>query len=161
MKIIDQKLISEVSAQAKSSLRKRMNYNFHETFDAIVQRMLNALEPGTYIQPHKHETPDKVEAFIILKGKILILEFDNDGNIVSSCILSAIDGTVGVEIPPRTWHSVIALEAGSVVYEVKDGPYSPLNDKNFASWAPKEGDPAAQEYLRGLLSKCDINPANF
>lgn len=156
MQIIDQKLISEVSAQAKSSLRKRMNYNFHETFDAVVQRMLNALEPGTYIQPHKHETPDKVEAFFILRGKILIVEFDNDGDIVKSCVLSASDGVMGVELPPRTWHGVVALESGSVVYEVKEGPYSPLDDKNFASWAPKEGDPAAQEYLKELLHRCNV-----
>lgn len=157
MKIIDHKLLSEVTAKAKTSSRKRMNYNFHETLDAIVQRMLNALEPGTYVQPHKHETPDKVEAFIILKGKILVVEFDDVGNIIQNCILSAENGVLGAELPPRSWHCIVALEPGSVVYEVKDGPYSPINDKNFAPWAPKEGDPDCQEFLNGLLRRCNVS----
>ena len=156
MKIISNKLIAEVSAQAKVSPRKRQNYNFHETLDAIFQRMLNAIEPGTYVQPHKHETPDKVESFIILKGKVLVVEFDDDGNISTSTVLSANDGVLGAEIAPRTWHCIVSLESGSVVYEAKEGPYSPLNDKDFASWAPKEGSPGCQDYVNQLLKKCNV-----
>ena len=156
MKIIDQDLISNIASKAKSSLRKRMNYNFHETLDAIFQRMLNALEPGTYVQPHKHENPDKVEAFIILKGKVLVVEFDDIGNVTKSCVLSVENKTFGAEVAPRTWHCIAALEPGSVVYEAKEGPYSPLNDKNFAPWAPKEGDSNCQEYLNGLLKRCNV-----
>jgi len=157
MKLIDRNLLSGVSDKAKSSARRRMNYNFHETLDATLQRMLNALEPGTYIQPHKHENPDKVEAFIILTGKILVVEFDNAGNVTDNYILSPNEGCYGAEIPPRTWHCIVALEPESVVYEVKDGPYVPINDKNFAPWAPKEGDPGCQEYLQDLLKRCKIN----
>jgi len=156
MKLIDRNLLSGVSDKAKSSARRRMNYNFHETLDATLQRMLNALEPGTYIQPHKHENPDKVESFIVLKGKILVVEFNDEGDVVKSCILSASDGIFGVEIPPRAWHSIAALESGSVVYETKEGPYSPGDDKNFATWAPKEGDPSCADYLRNLLIICNI-----
>jgi cupin fold WbuC family metalloprotein len=157
MKIIGDKLIAEVSSQAKLSLRKRQNYNFHETLDAIVQRMLNALEPGTYVHPHKHESPDKVEAFLILKGKVLIVEFDDAGDITNSCLLSAGSKNLGCEIAPRTWHTIASLEQGSVVYEVKEGPYSPINDKNFAPWAPKEGDPDCENYLKELFKRCNIS----
>jgi cupin fold WbuC family metalloprotein len=156
MKIIDQKLITSVTHKAKVSERKRMNHNFHETFDAIVQRMLNALEPGTYVQPHKHESPDKVEAFIILRGKILVVEFDDNGNITESCILSKEEGEWGAEIAPRTWHCIASLEPGSVVFEAKEGPYSPIDDKNFAPWAPKESDPECGEYLNDLFKRCNV-----
>jgi len=156
MKIIGDKLIAEVSSQANESSRKRQNYNFHETLDAIVQRMLNALEPGTYVQPHKHENPDKVEAFIILKGKVLVVEFDDAGNITTCCILSAANKVFGAEISPGTWHTIASLEPGSIVYEVKQGPYSPINDKNFAPWAPKEDDPTCKQYLKKLLEHCKV-----
>ena len=156
MKIINNELIKNVVSQAKNSPRKRMNHNFHETLDANVQRMLNVLEIETYIQPHKHEDPDKFEAFVILKGKILVVEFDDMGNILSNCVLSAKDGTFGTEIAPKTWHCIVALEPASVVYEVKDGPYSPLNDKNFASWAPKEGDPDCKQYNADLVKRCGL-----
>jgi cupin fold WbuC family metalloprotein len=156
MKIISNQLLTEVSAQAKASVRKRQNYNFHETLDAVVQRMLNAMEPGTYVQPHKHENPDKMEAFIVLRGKALVVEFDDHGNITTYSVIVAGGDLYGVEIQPRTWHCIVALVAGTVVYEAKEGPYSPLNDKNFATWAPKEGDANCGEYIAGLLKKCGL-----
>ena len=156
MKLINNVLIEKVVAQAKVSARKRMNHNFHETLDANVQRMLNVLEPGTYIQPHKHENPDKMEAFIILKGRVLVVEFDDPGNIVSSCVLSAKEGVFGAEIAPRTWHCIAALEPGSVIYELKDGPYSMLTDKDFASWAPKEGDVTCNQFITDLIRRCGV-----
>jgi cupin fold WbuC family metalloprotein len=156
MKIINNQLLDDVSLQAKKSPRKRQNYNFHETLDAIVQRMLNAIEPGTYVQPHKHENPDKIEAFIVLKGKALVVEFDAGGKITSHAVISANEGVYGVEIPPRAWHCIVSLEPGTVVYEAKEGPYSPINDKNFAAWAPKEGTPGCEEYLKDLMERCGI-----
>jgi cupin fold WbuC family metalloprotein len=149
-------LLQETIKQAKESSRKRKNFNFHKSLDANVQRMLNALEPGTYVQPHKHENPDKVEVFMVLKGEILVIEFDDEGHIVEQVILSAASGNFGVEIPPKIWHSIIPLESGTVVFEVKDGPYSPIDDKNFAPWAPKEGDPGCMEFNNTLLKKCGL-----
>jgi cupin fold WbuC family metalloprotein len=149
-------LLQETIKQAKESSRKRKNFNFHKSLDANVQRMLNALEPGTYVQPHKHENPDKVEVFMVLKGKILVIEFDDAGLIVEHIVLSAASGNLGVEIPPKIWHCIIPLESGTVIYEVKDGPYSPIDDKNFAPWAPKEGESGCNEYNKTLLKKCGI-----
>ena len=153
MIIINDDFIQPVIEKANVSPRKRMNYNFHTQLDDPLQRMLNCLEPDTYVQPHKHENPDKVEAFILLKGKILVIEFNNDGQVASHAILEAGTGVYGAEIAPRIFHCIIALEPGSVVYEVKDGPYSPLNDKNFASWAPKEGEEGCREYMKTLVRK--------
>ena len=153
MIIINDNFIKPVIDSAKVSPRKRMNHNFHPQLDDPLQRMLNCLEPGTYIQPHKHENPDKYEAFILLKGKIMVVEFDNYGGLTSYALLEAGTGTYGAEIAPRVFHCIIALEPGSVVYEVKNGPYSPLNDKNFACWAPKEGTKECQTYIEQLLKQ--------
>ena len=157
MQVINKCLIEKVVKEAKESPRKRMNFNFHKTFDANVQRMLNVMEPDTYVQPHKHEDPDKMEAFLVLQGRVLVVEFDDNGEIVSNCVLSAQDCVFGAEISPRVWHCIVPLEPDTVVYEVKDGPYSPLNDKNFATWAPKEGTKGCWQYNDELVRRCGID----
>jgi cupin fold WbuC family metalloprotein len=153
---INTELISQVSDQAQSRLRKRQNFNFHRQMDDTLQRLLNAIEPYSYIQPHKHEAPDKREVFFILRGKMAVIEYDSEGNIVDHIILDAACGNYAVEIPERTWHSIISLEPGSVSYEFKDGPYNPIDDKNFASWAPKEGAADSREYIEHVLHRCGI-----
>ena len=152
---IDNKIVEATSEKAKKAARRRMNYNFHPTLDDPLQRMLNAIEPGTYIQPHKHENPDKTEVFMVLRGKILVLEFDDEGRITDKELLDASQDRWAAEIPPKTWHTIISMEKGSVAYEIKNGPYSPIDDKNFASWAPKEGDKEVEEYLEGLIKEAD------
>lgn len=152
-KIITPKLLDEVASKALNSARLRMNHNFHDDLADPINRMLNAFEPGTYVQPHKHENPDKREVFIILRGSLVVVFFDNDGTPNDFVLLDPIKGNFAVEIPPKTWHSVVALESGSVVYEVKDGSYSPLDDKDFASWAPKEGDEDCSAYLESLINR--------
>lgn len=150
---INENLIEKVSAIARSSIRKRTNLNFHDKSEALMQRMLNAMEPGTYIQPHKHENPDKSEAFFCLRGKILVVEFEEDGQVRDHILLDASKGNYGCEINPRTYHCIVSMETGSVAYELKDGPYDPTIDKHFAPWAPAEGDPDAADYLKNLLKK--------
>lgn len=147
---IHTKLLTEVAAQAKTSPRKRMNYNFHETLTDPINRMLNALEPETYIRPHRHKNPDKDEIFLVLKGKIGALVFDDLGNIIHKEIISSESGFFGLDIPAGLFHTVVSLESGSVCYEVKLGPYEKALPENFASWAPDEGSEEANEYLNLL-----------
>lgn len=153
---IDLPLLNEVNHKAQEANRKRINYNFHTYMEDTLQRMLNALQPGTYIRPHKHENPDKREAFIILIGSVLVVEFDKDGNIKDHIILNRSLGNFGIEIAAGTYHTIIALEPNSVVYEVKDGPYLVSNDKGFADWAPEEGSKEVNDYLQMLLGKLNI-----
>ncbi|GAB1418765.1 WbuC family cupin fold metalloprotein [Bacteroidales bacterium] len=153
---IDEAFIENVSQQAKATARRRMNYNFHHHDSDTLQRMLNAMEPDTYIRPHKHELPDKSEAFFCLRGRILVVEFDDKGNISDYIVLDAAQGNFGCEIAPRSWHSIISLESGSVAYEVKDGPYDPAVDKHFATWAPPEGHPNALDFNKEILIKLKI-----
>ncbi len=150
--LIDNKLLDSLHKKAVNSVRKRTNYNFHKTDDDRLQRMLNVLQPESYVQPHKHEHPDKRETFIILTGALLIVLFDESGVIEQFYTLNRSKGTFGFEVPPRTYHTIIALEENTCVYEVKDGPYNPMNDKQFADWAPSEKDvEAAKHYLEKIL----------
>lgn len=152
---INKSRLLEVIKEAQNSERKRKNFNYHQSFEDPINRMLNAIEPGSYIQPHKHENPDKREVFFILKGKCVVVFFNDSGEINDHVILDN-NENYGVEIPPSVWHTIIALESGSVVYEIKDGPYFPMDDKNFASWAPNEGDEHCTEYLNDILSRLDL-----
>ncbi len=150
---IDTSLLNQVSGEAKASSRKRKNFNFHKTYSDRLQRLLNAMEPWSYIQPHKHEDPDKREVFFALRGRVAVIEFDELGNITDHILLDPLKGIFGAEIPEKTFHTIIALDPGSVAYEFKDGPYNPVDDKNFAPWAPKEGEQGVQEYLEDVLKK--------
>lgn len=121
MKIIDDELINGVIAQAKESPRLRMNYNFHQSLDEKCHRFLNALEVGTQVPIHHHVTKD--ETFILLKGKVCVKTYNDAGEIIESVVLSQEDGRIGVDIPKNTWHNVECLESGSVIFEVKEGPF--------------------------------------
>ena len=151
MIIIDRKLALSVSESAKASARLRKNHNFHADYADPVNRMLNAFEPGTYVRPHKHESPDKCEVFIVLTGRALVIQFDDSGAIIEHTILDNATGTFGVEFAPRVWHTILSLAPGTVVYEVKPGPYAPIDDKNFAPWAPPEGSAGSAAYLVSIL----------
>ena len=142
--------IEDLIFQAKKSPRKRTILRLHEHHEPV-QRMINAMVPGTYIAPHKHENPDKVELFNILIGKVAVLEFDDLGEIQEVHILDAHGTTRIVDIPPRTFHTLIPLQS-SALLEIIQGPYQANNHKNFASWAPEEGNSKANDYLMYLQS---------
>lgn len=153
IKIIDFDLLKTVSDKAKKSPRKRFNHNFHTDYSDPINRMLNALEPGTYCRPHKHENPDKREVFMVLKGKMAVLFFDDNGTVTRVIKLIPKQGSYGVEVPPKVWHSLVCLEEGSVAYEIKDGPYEQITDKDFAPWSPAEGSLEAPAYLEQLMAQ--------
>ena len=120
MKIIDDQLINGVVEQAKKSPRLRMNYNFHQSLQDKCHRFLNALEPGTQIPIHHH--PTKAETVVILKGKVKVSTYNDEGEILESCVLSQASGIYGVDIPENVWHDVVCLEP-SVLMECKEGPF--------------------------------------
>ena len=121
VKIIDEELLNEVSAQAKESPRLRMNYNFHQSLDEKCHRFLNAVEPGTEIPIHRHPTKD--ESFVVLRGKVRCSTYNDDGSVIESVVLCAEEGRFGVDIPKGIWHTLESLERGSVVFECKAGVF--------------------------------------
>ena len=121
MKIIDNELIDRVVKQAKESPRLRMNYNFHPSLDDKCHRLLNALEPGTEVPIHRHGTKD--ETFIILRGRVRVNIYNDRGEVTQTTVLCQEEGNLGVDIPKGLWHNVECLEPGSVIFEVKEGPF--------------------------------------
>lgn len=154
IKITDE-LLKDVSNRAKASERKRANHNLHKSSEDSVQRFLNAIEPDTYVRPHKHENPGKTEILIILRGRALILELDENGRIHDHIILDPSSGNRGVEIPPDTWHSFMSLQKGTVLYEIKAGPFVKETDKVFAEWSPEEGTQEAHEFNKKIIRQLD------
>ena len=121
MKVIDATLLDKVSAEAKESSRLRMNYNFHQSIDEKCHRFLNAVEPGTKVDIHRHPTKD--ESFVLLRGRVRVNIYNDDGTVIESVILNPEDGLYGVDIPKNVWHNVESLESGSVFFECKEGPF--------------------------------------
>ncbi|HKB81892.1 MAG TPA: WbuC family cupin fold metalloprotein [Burkholderiales bacterium] len=159
-KIIDTQLLEAISAQAAASTRRRKNFNFHSHESAPANRLLNAIEPDSYVQPHRHLDPAKDETLIVLRGAVGMVVFDDKGGVVQQAVLRAGSGAIGVDIPHATWHTFVALEPGSVIFEAKAGPYMPLGRGERASWAPPEGDPGAAVYLERLISSFHMELAD-
>jgi len=156
VQLINRELLDSLTAQASVAARRRKNYNFHHDAGDLLQRMLNAFEPFTYVRPHQHADPPKREVFLLLKGRCAVVFYNNEGEIVSHVILDTAQGNWGVEIAAGEWHSVISLAYGTVVYEIKDGPYEVMSDKCFASWAPAEDDDHAQPFLLNLMQSLNV-----
>ena len=123
MKLIDKQLLDDVSLQAQKSDRLRMNYNFHQSLDDKCHRFLNAVEPGTKVEIHRHLTKD--ESFVLLRGRVRVNIYNDDGTVLESVVLCPEDGLYGVDIPKNVWHNVESLESGSVFFECKEGPFVP------------------------------------
>lgn len=127
--VIDNDLLNEISAKAKLNERLRMNYNLHDSLDAKAQRLLNALEPGTNLPIHRHQYT--AETYILLRGKIRVEFYTEEGDVVEKIVLDPLLGKYGVNIPAGQWHTLEVLETGTVIFEVKDGPYTPLNTNDM------------------------------
>jgi cupin fold WbuC family metalloprotein len=151
-RIITQELLDRVTADAKAIARKRKNFNFHTYDEAPCNRLLNAMEPGSYIHPHWHLDPEKDETMMLVRGRMGIIFFDDSGTVSGTALLSPDTGAVGVNIPHGQFHTVISLESGTVFFEAKAGPYRPLTEEEKAPWAPPEGSGEAAGYLDTICS---------
>lgn len=121
--IIDEELLDSVTEQAKGSARLRMNYNFHKSLDDKCHRFLNAVEPGTVVPIHRHPTKD--ETFVLLRGRVKVCTYHDDGSVKDCIVLCPEEGRYGVDIPKGVWHNVESLASGSCFFECKEGPFVP------------------------------------
>jgi cupin fold WbuC family metalloprotein len=112
--------------------------------------MLNALQPNSYIQPHRHRAPPKAESIIVLRGAIGFVTFKEKGEVDQKFTLATGSPEVGIDTDPHVYHTFFALDDDTVLFEVKPGPYNPDTDKDPAIWAPDEGSGEAEEYLKNL-----------
>jgi cupin fold WbuC family metalloprotein len=130
-------MLDQLSTEARTAVRKRKNLNLHSSDDFCCHRLFNAIEPGSYIRPHRHLDPAKDETFVIVRGALGVIMFNDDGSIVDSVILTA-------------GGPAIAVAPGTVFFEAKAGPYLPLSTEEIPDWAPAEGACESPEYLSSL-----------
>jgi len=149
-RLITQALLDSSSAAAQNAPRRRQNLNFHTENEVPCHRLINAIEPDSYVPPHRHLAQDKDESIVVLRGKIGILYFDDLGAITDRCVLVPDGETVGANIRHGEFHSVVSLAAGSVFFEAKAGPYMALTEAERASWAPAENTADAIYYLQWM-----------
>lgn len=120
--IINQQVLDELTARAKASPRLRMNLDLRNSPEDQSQRMLNALEPGTVLPVHRHPTTS--ETVVCLRGHFEEYFYDADGRLTE--VIDMTPGALLLNIPAGQWHSLKCLESGTVLLEVKDGPYVPI-----------------------------------
>jgi cupin fold WbuC family metalloprotein len=149
LQTVDKAQMESLKRSSSTDPRQRQMHILHQYPD-IVQRMVNVLQPDSYIRPHRHCTPEKFETFVVLEGKIGVFVFDVQGTVLEKSISSP-DNRIFDLLPPA-WHSYIVLEQDTIVFEVKQGPYIASEDKEFAAWAPEENSAGVQDYLASLRS---------
>lgn len=160
MEIYTSDYLVALSGRAAGNRRLRQHQNIHKSFEEPCQRLFNAIEPGSYIRPHRHASVPRDELMVAARGLMALVTFDDDGLLQSVVRFGSekygCELAIGVEIDPDTWHTVLALEAGSVLLEVKAGPFDSNQPKDLAEWAPLEDSSEAQIYVKQLRQLIDI-----
>ena len=126
MKITKQ-ILDQLTEQAKASPRLRMNYDLRNSAEDKSQRMLNALEPGTFMPIHRHRTTS--ETVVCIRGHFEEYFYDEDGNLTET--INMVPGGIVLNIEAGQWHSLRSFESGTVLLEVKDGPYVPIGPEDI------------------------------
>jgi len=150
LRLIDPADLDALSRTALTNPRLRQNLNLHADYADPCQRLFNAVEPESYIRPHRHADPPKPECFLAVRGRFQLLLFDDGGRVTQVVDLAPDGPVVAIDLAAGVWHTIIALEAGSIFFETKPGPYVAMVDKDFAPWAPAEGSSEATTYLARL-----------
>ncbi len=149
---IDKDFVKDISKKAQESSRERTNFNFHKSEADPIQRFINHMLPSTYVTPHRHPLGTDIETFVILKGRAVMVVFEEDGELKYLYELDPSKDKFAVEINAREFHTLVVLEEGTF-YEVKRGPYDPASDKEFAPWAPLESDECKEVYRDELKER--------
>lgn len=155
MQVVTRELLAQITSEALQSPRLRKNHNMHTSDQSRCHRLLNAIEPASYIRPHRHLDPEKDEGFILMNGSLGIVLFADNGTVTETVSLSQAGGNLAADIPHGVYHTAVSLETGTLFYETKAGPYLPLTVDEAACWAPAEEDPAARVYLERLRTLFD------
>ena len=151
MKQLTAAMLDALAMQAQQSPRRRANHNLHGELGDPVQRLAIAMEPDTLVLPHRH--PQTWEMLFPLRGRFLVLHFDATGRVTERAVLG--EECRVLENPAGTWHAVLSLDPGGVIFEVKQGPYVAVGEADQAPWA---GDRSAEElnawYARARVGDC-------
>ena len=124
--IIDNTLLDNLTAQAKTSPRLRMNLDLRNSDADSSQRMLNAIEPGSVVPVHRHRKTS--ETVVVLRGRVVEEYYSSEGFVEASYELAAGGPVCALNITAGQWHTLRALEGGTVILEMKDGAYEPIQE---------------------------------
>ena len=137
--IIDNILLDKLTTQAKESPRLRMNMDLRNSDADSSQRMLNAIEPGSVVPIHRHQKSS--ETVVVLRGRVVEEYYDDAGVLVESFVLgdchvadaprNDVPMAYALNIPAGQWHTLRALESGTVILEMKDGAYEPISPEDI------------------------------
>lgn len=136
MKQITPALLDQLGQQAQQSPRRRANHNLHPELADPIQRLAIAMEPDTYVRPHRH--PHTWELLTPLRGRFLVLYFDDSGIVTARTILG--EDCAMLENPAGQWHAVLSLDSGGVIFEVKHGPYQAIGEEDYLPGSASEGE---------------------
>ena len=129
---ITQQILDQLTEQAKASPRLRMNLDLRNGEGDTSQRMLNAIEPGSPLPIHRHQKTS--ETVVCLRGRLVWEFYDElERRCTETVELTPNGQVVALNVPAGAWHTVRALESGSVIIEMKNGPYEPLSDADVLS----------------------------
>jgi len=143
----DDEFFDKLLLDAERSARKRTHYNIHKDYNEKVQRLCIALKRGTYVRPHYHSDADAWQMIMALRGCVAILIFDIDGSVIKRIELSSDTGIIAIEMEPNTWHMAFPVSSEAILFEVKEGPFSPKKNSDFACWSPEENSDEVDEFL--------------
>ena len=160
MKIFDTHYLDSLTDRSRKSPRLRQHNNIHQSYQDSCQRLFNAIEPDSYIRPHRHTSDARDELLIAIRGTMALATFDDLGNVIGILRFGSekVGGflAVGAEVSSTTWYTVIALESGCMLLEVKAGPFDPNRPKDLANWAPEEVSADGFRYLEQLILSASL-----
>ena len=123
---IDNILLDKLTAEAQASPRLRINLDLRNSDADSSQRMLNAIEPGSVVPIHRHQKTS--ETVVVLRGRVVEEYYSSEGPVVATYDLAAGGSICALNIPAGQWHTLRALDPGTVILEMKDGPYEPIRE---------------------------------
>lgn len=162
IKIFSTEYLSSLIEEATSSARARRHRNIHSSYEDPCQRFMNAIGINSYIRPHRHAMEPKSETLIAVLGKFALFIFDDEGTVQdiirfgTEYYANEDQLSIGVDIPPGIWHTIVALEPRSILLELKAGPFDPSLAKEPALWAPEEESLDGALYLQRLQSLSNL-----
>lgn len=159
IKVFSSKYLDDLVGEAVVSQRRRRHRNVHLDYSEPCQRLFNAIEPDSYLRPHCHGSAQGSEMMIAVRGLMALILFSDIGEVEQILFFGSDPGNVtkevavGVEVFPGVWHSVVSLKTGSILLEVKSGPFDPSDPKRLAHWAPEEGSADAQLFFEKIRNE--------
>lgn len=148
--VLDQQLFATLLTNAAQNPRLRCAYTLHQSYAEPVQRMVVAMQPDSYVQPHQHTEPAQWELFVMLQGQVDFLLFSPAGQLLQKHRLAAGQSCAGLELAPGQFHSVVAVDGPAIFLEVKQGPFDPAAPRSYGQFAPAETDPHAGIFLQQM-----------